>query len=131
MKNALPSIDLETGMALFSNGFILILDASIGLGKGKIMTILALDANHYLHNPGTAPSLQQAKCVAVSVADTWTGETIMELLEKIIAQIGMPVAYLKDGGTDLGKAIRLLHEKGIPSLSIDDISHFVANLLKH
>jgi hypothetical protein len=131
MQNVLPPINLEAGIPLFSNGFILILDASIGLGKGKIMTVLALDTNHYLHNPDTAPSLQHVKCVAVSVADTWTGETVMQLLEKIIAQIGMPVAYLKDGGTDLGKAVRLLREKGISSLSIDDISHFVANLLKH
>jgi len=53
------------------------------------------------------------------------------LLQKIIARIGSPVAYLKDGGTDLGKAVRLLNEKGLPGLSIDDISHFVANLLKH
>jgi hypothetical protein len=43
----------------------------------------------------------------------------------------MPLAYLKDGGTDLGKAIRLLRDRGRPCLSIDDISHFVANLLKH
>jgi len=127
----MPSIDLKTGMALFSSGFILIMDASIGLGKGKIMTVLALDAHHYLHNPGAAPSLQHVKCVAVCVADTWTGETIAELLEKVIIQIGVPLAYLKDGGTDLGKAIKLLRERGTPCLSIDDISHFVANLLKH
>jgi hypothetical protein len=118
-------------MPQVSNGFILILDASIGLGKGKIMTVLALDANHYLHNPGAAPALQHVKCVAVCVADTWTGETIAALLEKLIIPIGMPLAYLKDGGTDLGKAIRLLRDRGRPCLSIDDISHFVANLLKH
>ncbi|MCP4343189.1 MAG: hypothetical protein GY799_31030, partial [Desulfobulbaceae bacterium] len=102
MKEAVPAIDLRTGMPQVSNGFILILDASIGLGKGKIMTVLALDANHYLHNPGAAPALQHVKCVAVCVADTWTGETIAELLEKDIIQIGVPLAYLKDGGTDLG-----------------------------
>lgn len=130
MKDDMPPIDLRTGTPLFSNGFILLLDASIGLGTGKIMTVLALDANHYLFNPG-APSLQNVKCVAVSVADTWTGETIAVLLQKIIARIGSPVAYLKDGGTDLGKAVRLLNEKGLPGSSIDDISHFVANLLKH
>ena len=70
-------------------------------------------------------------CVAVSVADTWTGESIAALLQKVIARIGSPVAYLKDGGTDLGKAVRLLNEKGFSGLSIDDISHFAANLLKH
>jgi len=130
MKDVMPLVDFETDTSLYSNGFIFLLDASIGLGKGKILTVLALDANHHLLNPG-APFLQNIQCVAVSVADTWTGETIAVLLQKIITRIGRPVAYLKDGGTDLGKAVRLLSEKGLPSSSIDDISHFVANLLKH
>ena len=130
MKDDTPRVDLRTGIPLFSGAVILLLDATIGLGKGKIMTVLALDANHYLFHPG-APSLHHVKCVAVSVADTWTGETIAAFLQRLIARIGSPVAYLKDGGTDLGKAVRLLNEKGLGSPSIDDISHFVANLLKH
>jgi len=121
---------VHAGTPLLSGGFILMLDASIGLGKGKILTVLALDAKHHLLNPG-APSLQHVICVAVAVADTWTGETIADLLQKVIAQIGRPVAYLKDGGTDLGKAVRILSEQGSANVSIDDISHFVANLLKH
>jgi hypothetical protein len=120
----------HTGAALLSGGFILLLDASIGLGKGKILTVLALDARHHLLNQG-APSLQQVICVAVAVNDTWTGESIANLLREVIARIGKPVAYLKDGGTDLGKAVKLLSEQGSSNVSIDDISHFVANLLKH
>jgi hypothetical protein len=108
MKDDTPHVDLRTGIPLFSEGFILLLDATIGLGQGKIMTVLALDANHYLFHPG-APSLQQVKWVAVCVADTWTGERIAALLQRIIARIGSPLAYLKDGGTDLGKAARLLN----------------------
>ncbi len=134
MQAALPPGTLtptKKGASLFPNGFFLILDASIGLGKGKIMTLLALDANHYRHNPGVAPALQHVQCVAVCVADTWTGESIETLLEKVISQIGMPLAFIKDGGSDLGKAVRLLGEKGASCLSIDDVSHFVANLLKH
>ncbi len=52
-------------------------------------------------------------------------------LQKIIEVTGPPVAYLKDGGTDLAKAVRTLTERGYPSLAIDDISHIIANLLKH
>jgi hypothetical protein len=128
MKGALSPV--HPGAPLFSGGFILLLDASIGLGKGKILTVLALDARHHLLNQG-APSLQQVICVAVAVKDTWTGETIADLLRELIAQIGRPVAYLKDGGTDPGKAVRLLSEQGSASVSIDDISHVVANLLKN
>ena len=71
MKNTLLSVDFQTGIPLISGCFILVMDASIALGKGKIMTVLMLDARHYLLNPD-APSLQDVKCVAVAVADTWT-----------------------------------------------------------
>lgn len=118
---------IHTGRS--SNGFIWILDASIGLGSGKILTVLALDVNHHGQNED-APTLKNVHCIGVSVASTWTGETIADFLQKIIATLGKPVAYLKDGGTDLGKAVRLLGEQGLPSLIIDDISHIVANLLK-
>jgi len=52
------------------------------------------------------------------------------LLERLIASAGRPAAYLKDGGTDLRKAIRLLDQQGLASPCIDDISHVIANLLK-
>lgn len=117
-------------MKEFSNGFICMIDISIGLGAGKILAVILLDAKHHILNEG-APKLENVKCVGVSVADTWTGETIADFLEKVIAVIGKPVAYLKDGGTDLGKAARLLNERGHSSFSIDDVSHVIANLLKH
>ncbi len=69
--------------------------------------------------------------MTVSVADSWTGDTIASVLENVIAVTGRPAAYLKDGGSDLQKAVRLLDERGLASPCIDDISHVVANLLKH
>jgi hypothetical protein len=68
--------------------------------------------------------------MAVSVADSWTGESIAGFLEHLIASAGRPTAYLKDGGTDLQKAIRLLGAQGMASPCIDDVSHIIANLLK-
>jgi hypothetical protein len=113
-----------------SNGRILLIDTSIGLGLGKILSVLALDANYHVSNQ-TAPTLRELDCIGVCVAPSWTGETIAEFLQKLIACIGRPLAYLKDGGTDLSKAIRLLGERGLPSFCIDDVSHTIANLLKH
>jgi hypothetical protein len=105
------------------------IDMSIGLGTGKIMTVLALNAHHHQLSPA-APGLQDVHCMAVSVADSWTGESISAFLERLIASAGRPAAYLKDGGTDLKKAIRVLDEQGLASPCIDDISHAIANLLK-
>lgn len=113
----------------FSNGLIWMIDVSIGLGAGKILAVLALEARHHQHSP-SAPSLRQVRCVAVAVAASWTGETIAAFLQRVIAVLGRPAAYLKDGGTDLQKAVRLVGERGLPSLAIDDISHAAATLLK-
>jgi hypothetical protein len=115
--------------APFANGLIWMIDVSIGLGTGQMLAVLALDARHHQLSPA-APSLGQVYCVAVSVAASWTGETIARFLQRIISVLGRPAAYLKDGGNDLQKAVRLLGERGLPSLSIDDISHVAATLLK-
>ena len=112
-----------------SNGLIWMIDMSIGLGTGKILAVLALDANHHqLYSD--APCLQKVRAVALAVANTWTGETIAEFLLRVIAVMGSPAAYLKDGGSDLKKAHTLLGEQGQTSVAIDDISHVVATLLK-
>lgn len=112
------------------NGFIWMIDISIALGAGKILALLALDVRHHQRSPG-APSLQNVHCVAVSVALSWTGEEVAAFLRKVMAVVGQPSAFLKDGGSELAKAARLLEEDGFPTPSIADISHRIANLLKH
>ena len=105
------------------------IDISIGLGTGKIVAVLACDAHHHQLTPD-ALSLERVHCIGVSVADAWTGEIIAELLGRLIAVMGRPAAYLKDGGGDLYKAVALLAEQGLASPCIDDISHAVAGMLK-
>ena len=114
----------------FSNGFIWLVDISIGLGAGKILTVLALDAQHHAIDPG-APTLKNVHCVGVAVATSWTGQDIANFFKKIIGALGRPIAYLKDGGADLRCAARLLAEEGFVSPCIDDVSHKIANLVKH
>ena len=130
LQSSAPQIVFQRENLPVSNGMIWMIDTSIGLGSGKILAVLALDRRHHVSRE-SAPTLQQINCIAVSVAPSWTGETIAEFLQAVIAHTGRPAAYLKDGGTDLAKATRLLAEQGEASLSIDDISHTVANLLKH
>jgi len=120
---------LPLSQAPFTNGLIWMLDISIGLGTGKILAVLALDAHHHRLAPG-ALALEHVRCIGVSVADSWTGETIADLLGRLIAQMGRPAAYLKDGGSDLHKAADLLGDKGLSSPCLDDISHAVAGMLK-
>jgi hypothetical protein len=121
---------LPLSQAPFSNGLIWMIDLSIGLGSGKLVAVLALDAHHH-HLVNGAPSLHHVHCIAVSVADSWTGEAIAEVLKRLIAQMGRPAAYLKDSGSELQKAADLLEPQGLTSPCIDDISHAAANMLKH
>ena len=120
---------LPLSQAPFSNGLIWMIDISIGLGTGKILAVLALDAHHH-HALRRAPSLEHVHCIGVSVAASWTGDTLAELLGRLIAVMGRPAAYLKDGGSDLHKAIAVLDEQGLASPCIDDLSHAVASMLK-
>ncbi len=129
----IESARLLRGSALsqapFSNGWLWMIDLSIGVGSGKVVAVLALDAQHH-HLIQGAPSLEQVRCLAVSVAEAWTGETIADVLKRLIAQMGRPAAYLKDGGGELQKAVALLGEQGLASPCIDDLSHAVAGMLK-
>lgn len=126
--NGLPSISF--GRDRFVNGAVWMIDTSIALGAGKILAVLELKIDHYKNNEGV-PSLENINCVAISVAKSWTGESIANFLQQVIAVTGKPAAYLKDGGLDLKKSVRILNERGFSSYSIDDISHVVANLLKN
>lgn len=113
----------------FTNGLIWMIDTSITLGPGKLLSVLALDAYHY-QRVGGAPGLQHMRCVAVAVSSSWTGERLADLLERVISVVGRPAAYLKDGGSELQKAIALLTDRGLGSPEVDDVSHAAANMLK-
>jgi hypothetical protein len=120
---------LPLSQAPFTNGLIWMLDISIGLGTGKMLAVLACEAHHHQLTPG-ALSLERVHCIGVGVAASWSGETIAEVLKRLIAQMGRPAAYLKDGGSELHKAVDLLGEHGLSSPCLNDISHAVAGMLK-
>jgi len=124
------STSVTPRVAPFSNGTVWLIDVSIALSSAKILTVIAINIRHYADHD-EAPTLLDYQCVAVAVADSWTGQGEADFLERVIAVTGRPAAMLMDGGTDLGKSIRDLAAKGIHIPVIDDISHVVANLLKH
>ena len=125
---ALPKTPLSA--APFANGFIWIIDISIALGSGKILAVLALDARHHHLHP-TAPCLDHVHPVAVAVAESWTGDNVADVLKQLIGTLGRPVALLKDGGSESARAADLLVDDDLGTRCLDDLSHVVANLLKH
>ena len=129
----MQSVRLLQGVARhlipFTNGLIWMIDTSITLGTGKLLSVLAIDAHHY-QLAGVALGFQHVHCIAVSVSPSWTGAHLADLLERVISVVGRPAAYLKDGGSELKRAVDVLSERGLGSPVIDDISHAVANMLK-
>lgn len=77
-----------------------------------------------------APSLHHVHCIAVSVADAWTGDTIAERLKRLIATLGRPAAALKDRGSARHTAVDGLAAHGLASPCIDDIAPAAAGLRK-
>jgi hypothetical protein len=69
---------LPLEQAPLTNGLIWMIDRSMGLGAGKMLAVLAVDAPppHLLRG---APARRHVHCLGVAVADTWTGETRAEL----------------------------------------------------
>lgn len=112
-----------------SNGWIYMIDASIGFGTGKILTVLGMRADYHKYASG-APGFENIRCVAVAVANSWTGSSIADFLKRVVAATGRPLGYLKDRATDLYRGICILANDGLSSPMIDDISHATANLLK-
>jgi hypothetical protein len=129
----IPSARRLKGVALspapFAHGLIGLIDISIARGPGKSVALLALAAPHP-QLPAAAPGLQQGRCLAVAVAASWTGDTLAELLRRLIAVLGRPAAHLTDGGSELQQAIGLLEEQGLARPSIDALSHAGAHMLK-
>jgi hypothetical protein len=120
---------LPLAPAPFPNGLLWMIDSSIGLGSGKILAVLALDVPHH-HRESGAPALPHVHGIGVAVADSWTGETIAELLGRLIATMGRPAASLQDSGSDLHKAVALRENDGLGRPCLDDISHAAAGMLK-
>jgi hypothetical protein len=88
--------------------------------------VLELKIDHY-KNKDCAPILEDINCVAISVAKSWTGESIANFLQQVILVTGKPAAYLKDGGLDLEKGIKLLGNiRNISKQASSDIGNLAA-----
>src|SRR5712691_8451286 len=112
-----------------THGLLWLLDLRIGLGTGKMLAVWACEAHAHHLTPG-ALSLDRVHGMGGAVPDAWTGGTTAALLGRLIAQMGRPAAYRKDGGSDLHKAVAILGEHGLASPCIDDIAPAVAGMLK-
>ena len=71
---------LPLSQAPFTNGLIWMIDISIGLGTGKIVAVLA-SMPITINSLQAALCLEHVHCLGVSVAASWTGDTIADVAQ--------------------------------------------------
>ena len=83
--------------------YSLIVDESMMIGSEKLLLTLAAPAD----NEGHTITEKDVVIVDISVAKSWNGNSIKDVLEKVVEKIGHNPEYIiSDNGSTIGKAVR-------------------------
>src|SRR2546426_2104830 len=81
---------------------------------------------------GRALTLKQVEVIGLSLSETWNGALVKTSLLSLFERCGWPSHMVSDCGSDIKKGIvDTLLEAPHRASWISDVSHFVANALKH
>lgn len=83
--------------------YALIIDESMMIGSEKLLLTLAVSAD----NEGHSITEKDIVIVDISIAKSWNGDTIKDVLQKVAEKIGHDPEYIiSDNGSTIGKAVR-------------------------
>ena len=83
--------------------YALVIDESMMIGSEKLLLTLAVSAD----NEGHVISEKDIVIVDISIAKSWKGTTIKDVLKKVAEKIGHDPEYvISDNGSTIGKAVR-------------------------
>ena len=83
--------------------YALIIDESMMIGSEKLLLTLAVSAD----NEGHVITEKDIVIVDISIAKSWNGTTIEDVLKKVSEKIGHDPEYvISDNGSTIGKAVR-------------------------
>ena len=83
--------------------YALIIDESMMIGSEKLLLTLAVSAD----NEGHVITEKDIVIVDISIAKSWKGTTIKDVLKKVAEKIGHDPEYvISDNGSTIGKAVR-------------------------
>ena len=83
--------------------YALIIDESMMIGSEKLLLTLAVSAD----NEGHVLTEKDIVIVDISIAKSWNGTTIEDVLKKVSEKIGHDPEYvISDNGSTIGKAVR-------------------------
>lgn len=101
----------------------LIVDESISVGAQKLLLILGVELTKYKMD--SALTFQEVSVLYIGIGKSWKGPAISAEIEKIKAR-KFSVSYaISDGGTNIGKALKISE-----ITHVKDCTHTIGNLLK-
>jgi hypothetical protein len=121
---------LQQAQRRLDEKWVCIADFTIQTGSKKALIVLRVPVSAF--SKGQALTLKQVEVIGLSLGETWNGELVKTYLVALFERCGWPSHVVSDCGSDIKKGIvdTLL---GAPNRAcwISDVSHFVANALKH
>jgi hypothetical protein len=110
--------------------WVCIADFTIQIGSKKALIVLRVPVSAL--SQGKALTLKEVEVIGLSLGETWNAERVKTYLQSLFELCGWPSHVVSDCGSDIKKGIvdALL---GAPNRAgwISDVTHFVANALKH
>ena len=110
--------------------WVCIADFTIQIGCKKALIVLRVPVSAF--SQGKALTLKQVEVIGLRLGETWNGDRVNTMLLSLFERCGWPSHVVSDGGSDIKKGIvETLLEAPNRASWISDVSHFVANALKH
>src|SRR5256884_3036428 len=100
------------------------------IGCKKALIVLRVPISAF--SMGKALTLKQVEVIGLSLGETWNGDRVNTVLRALFERCGWPSHVVSDCGSDIKKGIvETLLEAPKRASWISDVSHCVANALKH
>jgi hypothetical protein len=107
-----------------------IADFTIQIGSKKALIVLRVPLSAF--SQGKALTLKQVEVIGLSLSETWNGDRVKTYLVSLFKRCGWPSHVVSDCGSDMKKGIvNTLLEAPNRASWISDVTHFIANALKH
>ena len=110
--------------------WVCIADFTIQIGCKKALIVLRVPVSAV--SQGKALTLRQVEVIGLRLGETWNGDRVNTVLLSLFERCGWPSHVVSDCGSDIKKGIvETLLEAPNRASWISDVSHVVANALKH
>ncbi len=110
--------------------WVCIADFTIQIGSKKALIVLRVPVSAL--SMGKALTLKQVEVIGLSLGEAWNGARVNTVLRALFERCGWPSHVVSDCGSDIKKGIvDTLLDAPHRASWISDVSHFVANALKH